>query len=130
MTLFYNHKSQTPKRQALRKNIPEPEKRLWQKLRKEQLIGIKFRRQYSVGPYVIDFYSPKTRLGIEIDGDSHFWGDTPAYDKERQIYIEANGIKLIRFTNREVIENLEGVLEKITIIVMAPGSPPLKRGED
>jgi very-short-patch-repair endonuclease len=123
MTLFYNRKSETPKRQALRRNIPEPEKILWRRLRHKQIRNIKFRRQYSVGPYVIDFYSPELRLGIEIDGDSHRWGDAPAYDRAREEFTIENGIRIIRFTNLEVLENIEGVLKKINTVIRAFSAP-------
>ncbi len=73
--------------------------------------GFKFRRQYSVGPYVIDFYCPALNLAVEIDGDSHFQRDSN--DKPRQYYIENFGIRFSRFTNEEVYNNLEGVLEVI-----------------
>lgn len=117
MGYFYSNASSKPVRQNLKREMTEPEKRLWYFLRNRRLHGIKFRRQYSIGRYVVDFYCPSARLAIEIDGDSHYVDDAPQYDKSRQEFIEDNGIKVIRFTNQEVIENIEGVVQKITEVV-------------
>lgn len=93
--------------------MPAPEVILWQKLRAEQLYGLKFRRQYGIGKYIVDFYCPKKKLAIEIDGDSHYEQEAIKYDKERQDFIESRNIRVIRFTNKEIMENIEGVLEMI-----------------
>ena len=73
----------------------------------------KFRRQFSVGSYVIDFYSAEVKLGIELDGDSHFELGAREYDEKRRRFIEAFGIQIVRFLNTEIYDNLYGVLEKI-----------------
>ncbi len=86
---------------------------VWQKLRCKQIESCKFRNQYSVAQFVLDFYSPEIKLGIEIDGESHFQEGAAPYDKERQIFIEFAGISFLRFTNNEVYQNLNGVLEVI-----------------
>ena len=99
----------------LRQNSSDAEQRLWYFLRAKRLGGYKFRRQYSVGRYVVDFYCPAIKLAIEIDGDSHFIEDAPEYDEARQKFIESYGIKFLRFTNTEVSRNLQKVLEKILI---------------
>lgn len=75
--------------------------------------GLKFIRQYGVGSYVIDFYCPKLKLAIEIDGDSHFQERAEEYDKKRQKFIEQFGIKFLRVTNTDIYENLDGVTEEI-----------------
>jgi very-short-patch-repair endonuclease len=72
MTAFFNRASEREKRRQLRRAMPEPEVLLWLRLKGRQLLGCKFRRQYSVGPYLLDFYTPEAQLGIELDGDSHF----------------------------------------------------------
>ena len=113
MGYFYSNASSKPIRQNLKRQMTKPEKRLWNYLRSRRLSGVKFRRQYSVGRYVVDFYCPSARLAIELDGDSHYVDDAPAYDKARQEFIEDNGIKVIRFTNQDVMKNIEGVLQKI-----------------
>lgn len=118
MSWLYTQKSQVQKRQALRNNPTQPEIILWERLRGKQIGEIKFRRQYSIGPYVVDFYAPKKRLAIEIDGDSHFTNDAAAYDHQRQQYIEACGIHFLRFTNQDIQTNLSGVLEQISAALL------------
>jgi len=94
--------------------MPAPEVIIWQAIRKKQL-EIKFRRQYTIENRILDFYSPQIKLGIEIDGDSHFISS-----KLRKKELESDkklakkyGIKILRFYNSEVMKNLEGVLEII-----------------
>lgn len=99
-------------RQTLRRNMPEPEKRLWRCLRAKQL-GVKFRRQHSIGRYVVDFYCPEKKLVIEVDGDSHFTPEAIAYDKERTRYIQSVGIDVLRVTNAQVMQELDAVLNQI-----------------
>ncbi|MGF1675801.1 MAG: endonuclease domain-containing protein [Rivularia sp. (in: cyanobacteria)] len=117
MTKIYNKSSEIEKRRKLRQDITKAEKIIWQKIRNNQIENYKFRRQYSVDKFVIDFYSPILKLAIEIDGESHFKEGTAEYDRERQSYIESLGIKFIRFTNNDVYENLDGVLESIALKV-------------
>ena len=74
MTEIFNQSTEKSIRQELRNSMPTAEVILWTRLRGRQLLGCKFRRQYSVGAYVMDFYSPEVKLGIELDGDSHFRG--------------------------------------------------------
>ena len=107
MTKLFNKNSELGKRRSLRSNAPPAERIVWSKLRKNQVLGFKFRRQYSVGPYVIDFYCLTLNLAVEIDGDSHFQRDSN--DKPRQDYIENFGVRFLRFTNEEIYNNLEGV---------------------
>ncbi len=105
MTKIYNIESRKDFRRELRKNMTEPEKQIWYKLRNRQFYGIKFRRQYSVGAYILDFYTPELKLGIEIDGDSH--AERIEYDNERTEYLKSLGIKIIRYTNRDVMNNID-----------------------
>ena len=101
------------RRQFLRKNMPQPEIILWSKIRRKQIKGYRFRRQYSVGSYVLDFYCPELQLAIEIDGESHDRADVVEYDRERQEEISQLGITFLRFTNVDIMKNLESVLRKI-----------------
>ncbi|MBL1416277.1 MAG: endonuclease domain-containing protein, partial [Moritella sp.] len=98
--------------QSLRCNMPEAEKHLWQHIRKKQL-GIKFRRQYGVGRYIADFYCPEYKLVIELDGDSHDSLEAQAYDEERNTFMTAIGLDVLRFKNQDVFTNIEGVLQRI-----------------
>lgn len=117
MPLLYNRTPLKNRRRSLRQVAPTPEMLLWFQLRDRRLRGLKFRRQYSVDAYVVDFYCAKPRLAIELDGDSHFTDEAENYDVERQHYIEACGIRFLRFTNNEVSENMGGVLEKIVATI-------------
>lgn len=118
MGYFYNGPKAKLTRRLLKKTIPDPESQLWFYLRDRRFHGIKFRRQYSVGRYVVDFYCPKVRLAIEIDGDSHYVADAPEQDKVRQEYIEACGITVARFTNQEITQHVEEVLKEIERVVL------------
>ena len=92
-----------------------------------KLMGYRFRRQYGIGPYVLDFYCLGLKLAIEVDGDSHF--EAGEYDRERQRYIESLGIRVLRFTNREVFERLDDVAGGIAAFVEGRrGGDPVNPG--
>ena len=96
----------------LRKDMTPAEKELWKNLRNRQLDGAQFRKQHAVGTYVLDFFCAKSKLVIEVDGDSH--AEQVEYDAERTRWLnEEKHYRVIRFTNREVFRNIEGVLEVI-----------------
>jgi very-short-patch-repair endonuclease len=116
LTLHFNRSRERQKRKALRRNASEAEQRLWQHLRGKQL-GIRFRRQYSVDAYVLDFYAPQSKLAIEVDGDAHFTGTAPQSDHERTTYLNRFGIDVLRFTNLDIVENIDGVLSAIAAAV-------------
>nr|WP_249199458.1 endonuclease domain-containing protein [Photobacterium sp. GJ3] len=101
-------------RSQLRTHLTEPERRLWRKLRCHQL-GVKFRRQHGIGRYIVDFYCPDTKLVIEIDGDSHSHYSELGlqYDAKRDALMAELGIRVLRFTNQEVMCNLDEVVEMI-----------------
>ncbi len=92
--------------------MTETEKRLWLYLKNEQL-GVKFRRQHSIGNYIADFYFPSIKLVIELDGSQHFTLEGLEYDKIRENFMNSLGIKTLRFNNNDVLTNIEGVLEDI-----------------
>ncbi len=110
----YTRKDSEFTRSVLRKRMTAPELVFWTAVRNRKLKGYKFRRQYSTGKYVIDFYCAKVRLGIEIDGESHFIDGQKQYDAVRQEYINALGITVLRYTNDEIMKNLYGVLEDVS----------------
>ncbi|MBI4209329.1 MAG: DUF559 domain-containing protein [Deltaproteobacteria bacterium] len=97
----------------LRINQTDAEKKLWFILRNRQFEGIKFRRQFPVGDFVIDFYSPAYKLGIEADGGQHYNEENQALDIKRTELLSKNGIKLLRFSNHEIFTNFEGVKQTI-----------------
>lgn len=112
--MSFNKKNQKILRQRLRREIPRAEQILWHRLRRQQIKGYKFRRQHGIGPFVVDFYCPQLRLVIEIDGSSHFIDAfTRESDQDRQRYIEAQGVTVIRFTNAEIYFHLNNVLRKL-----------------
>jgi len=113
MTRLFNKTSEKEKRRTLRRNMPPAETILWSQLRGKRLEGCKFRRQYSIGPYIVDFYSPHLRLAIEIDGESHFVDGALQRDQVRQAFIESAGVTVLRFTNQDIYDRLEGVIDKI-----------------
>lgn len=102
----------------LRNNMPKAEIFLWSKLKGRGLSGFKFRRQYGVDKFVLDFYCPELKLAIEVDGDSHFRGGAKESDMERQKIIESYGIVFLRFTNTDIYENMNAVLERIVGLAM------------
>jgi len=113
MTKYYNKTNYKSLRQYLRNNSTHAEILLWKRLKNKQLCGYKFRRQYGVGNYIIDFYCPKLKLAIELDGSVHDSIDAIEYDKYRQIYLEAFKIDFIRFKNRNIISNMPVVLNEL-----------------
>lgn len=112
----------------LRSNMPAPELILWQKIRGKQL-GVKFRRQYAIEiplrGRILDFYAPSIKLGIEIDGDSHFKNEESRKReliKDNELF-ENYGIKVIRFLNSDIMKNLDGVLTVISKEINPPPTP-------
>ena len=97
---------------SLRNNQTEAEQRLWTRLRLKHL-GYTFYRQKPIGDYIVDFYCPKARLVIEIDGGQHFSEETAEYDRTRTDYLQSLGLEVLRFTNSEVLKNTDSVAEII-----------------
>jgi very-short-patch-repair endonuclease len=123
--LKYNPKLKDRARE-LRSQMTEAEVKLWQQLRMRQVEGIKFFRQRPIGNYIVDFYAPEAKLVIEIDGGQHYNKEGLEYDEERDAFLEGHGLKVIRFSNLDVLRNTEGVVEKI-IEVVGHHSIPAKR---
>jgi len=107
----YNNSNFKGRRKELRVNQTDAEKILWQELRGRKLEKCKFWRQYSVGPYILDFYCPQIRLAIELDGPQHV--EALEYDQEREQYLAGQDIRTIRYRNAEVIHNIENVIQNI-----------------
>ncbi|MEH3039749.1 MAG: endonuclease domain-containing protein [Sphingomonas paucimobilis] len=114
------------KAKAARKAPTPAEQRLWFALRAERFAGVKFRRQKVIGPYIADFASNAPKLVIEIDG--HLHGDTAEYDAERTAYLTHAGYRVVRFTNADVMHNLDGVLRQLEGFVTHPLSQPVTSG--
>ncbi|MFA6161584.1 MAG: endonuclease domain-containing protein [Patescibacteria group bacterium] len=105
------------RRRDLRHRSTDAELLLWQKLRNRQICNFKFFRQFSVGPYILDFYCPEVGLAIELDGSQHSTEQAVAYDKERSEYLAGKDIKVARFWNNEVLTNIEGVVTKVLEVI-------------
>jgi very-short-patch-repair endonuclease len=110
---IHNAKNLKGNRKKLRNSLTPAEAKLWSLLKSGQVKDRKFRRQHSVGPYVLDFYCPSERLCIELDGAAHFTDGGYEYDEARTEYLEALHIRVIRFENKDIFDNTEGVLEVI-----------------
>lgn len=101
------------RRRDLRLNQTEAEKVFWKHVRNRQFYGLRFVRQYSVGPYILDFYCPVLKLAIELDGGQHNEEVNQEYDKARSMYLKAQGIDEMRFWNHEMLRHEQDVLEKL-----------------
>ena len=100
-------------RADLRQRLTPAEARLWTLLKRSRLDGRKFRRQHSVGPYILDFYCPSEKLAVELDGEGHFTLPGVSHDAKRRRFLERYGIRVIRFENERVFKNEMYVLERI-----------------
>jgi very-short-patch-repair endonuclease len=98
---------------GLRQRQTDAERRLWYHLRNRKVEGFKFRRQHSIGHYIVDFVCLEKRLVIEIDGGQHNWSHDQVQDKRRTDRLMKEGYQVVRFWNNEVLTNTEGVLELI-----------------
>ena len=113
MARLHNRSNLKTWRRELRNEATKAENLLWQGLRRRQLSGRKFRRQHSIGVFIVDFYCPEERLVVEIDGGIH---DDPAraeYDARRQKWLEKRGIRVVRIDNDSVLRSPDDVLEYI-----------------
>lgn len=113
MDKTFNRKAQKRRRQFLRNNATDAEKKLWGLLKGKQLLGYKFRRQQGVEQYIVDFYCAQGKLAVEIDGATHSSPPQKVADRQRTERIKSHGIAVLRFSNTDVSENLDGVLAAI-----------------
>ncbi len=97
----------------LRKNMTEAESFLWQRIKSKQLKGRQFYRQKNIGNYIVDFYCPSAKVIVELDGGQHYTQEGISRDQVRDKYLESLGFTILRFSDREVFKNIEGVLERI-----------------
>ncbi len=112
---------------TLRKNMTPAERKLWEYL---QLLDVKIYRQRLIGNFIVDFYCSSRKLVIEVDGDSHTPEPAKVYDQERTNVLNGYRLQVVRFTNREVLTEFEGVCLKVAelLVEKTPPAPP-KRGE-
>ena len=113
MQKFHNLPRLKPIRKNLRATMTPAEIALWKQLQDSQLQGHKFRRQHSIGNYVVDFYCPVEKLVVELDGSPHDTEQGYQRDVRRDAWLETVGVSVLRFENRDVLNNMEGVLVEI-----------------
>lgn len=130
MPRIYNINKYLDRRRGFRKKQTRAEIILWYYLRSRKFFGLKFRRQHSIGNYIVDFYCPKFRLVIELDGDSHFETRQQAYDRERTQWLESLHIHVIRFTNDRILHDLERVLEELKEYITSLNPSSVEEGTD
>ncbi|MCQ4288707.1 endonuclease domain-containing protein [Pseudomonas stutzeri] len=129
-----NERASTEQRlfaKRLRSQLTDCERLLWRQLRNRQLGGMKFRRQHPSPPYVLDFYCAERMLVVELDGGQHYEEIGLEKDRLRTDYLERQGLEVLRFSNLDVLQNLDGVLTEILRWVEArsPHPNPLPKGE-
>jgi very-short-patch-repair endonuclease len=112
--LYYN-KNLKDRSRTLRKNMTVAERLLWSRIRRKQLKGYQFYRQKIIGNYIVDFYCPKAKLIIELDGSQHYDEEGKKRDNRRDAYLKNLGLKVFRFSDKDVFKNLNRVLEKILV---------------
>ena len=113
MTKLYNRPQEKEKRKALRQNETIAETNMWSQLRRRKLLGLKFKRQFSIDKFIIDFYCPEHKIAIELDGNVHELENVKQYDAKRQEILESFGVRFIRVTNDEYLGNANKAFERI-----------------
>jgi very-short-patch-repair endonuclease len=115
---------------SLRANPTDAEQRLWARLRRKQVLGVQFYRQKPIGNYIADFYAPVARLVVEVDGSQHLESEQAEHDRRRTAYLKQMGLRVLRYTDRQVLLELDPVLEEIFRAVeeKIPLNPPLAKG--
>ena len=111
----------------LRGSMTDAERRLWAKIRMKQLKGYQFYRQKPIGDYIIDFFCPRAKLVIEVDGSYHLVGETIEYDRIRDEYLSSLGLRVLRFSNSDLVTHIEGVVKRIEEKI--PLNPPFRKRE-
>jgi len=110
--LSYN-KSLKEYSKTLRKNMTDSERLLWSKLKSSQLKGYQFNRQKPIGNYIVDFYCIKAKLVIEVDGGQHYTEEGKESDRIRDKYIVGRGLRVLRFSDGDILKNIDGAIETI-----------------
>ena len=110
---MYPPKITVERARELRRKLTLPEGLLWSALRGRRLDGIRFRRQHPEGPYILDFYCEDAKLAVEVDGSGHEHPDQARHDNRRTEWLNLRGIAVYRIAARDVLANLEGVLEAL-----------------
>ena len=117
------NKNLKPLARQLRKNMTDAERALWSKLRRKQLNGLIFYRQKNIGSFIVDFYCPAVKLIIELDGGQHYSAQGRVKDEARDQYLAKVGLKVIRFSDLDVLKNMDGVLQVLSERCKIPPAP-------
>ena len=116
----------------LRTAMTDAENRLWTKVRRKQILEVSFYRQKPIGTYIVDFYAPKARLVIEIDGSQHLTLEHQKRDSERDRFLESQGLLVMRFDSRQVLAETDAVVQaifgKVKEALQNPPYPPFSKG--
>ncbi len=117
----------------LRTQMTDSEQELWSKLRLKQVVGVQFYRQKPIGDYILDFYAPKARLVVEVDGSQHLTPSQVQRDAQRDAYLAVLGLRVLRFSNSQVLKELDAVVKVIFHAILEgeggnPPNPPLRKG--
>jgi len=120
----HNRKYMKEIRRGLRHSLTPAEPALWKALKGSKIEAKKFRRQHSIGNYVVDFYCPECKLAIELDGEKHFNSIASEYDLRRNQYLNRYNVRVLRFENRAVFEHPDGVLAAIKQHLTVPPTTP------
>ncbi|MDD5284997.1 MAG: endonuclease domain-containing protein [Desulfuromonadaceae bacterium] len=118
MSFLKNDPALIERRRELRRNQTDAERLFWAKIRSKQFLGMKFFRQYSFGPYILDFYCPEKRLAVELDGGQHNLPEGKEYDAVRTNYLNDHDIEVVRFWNNEVLGEMDAVLASLELKVV------------
>ena len=119
----YKNKELVRNARVFRNNMTRAEIILWSRLRERKISGYKFRRQQPILDYIVDFYCPELKLIIEADGEIHSLNENSEYDRKRDNILKINGYRIIRFTNLEIVTELDSTINKIILYINENLSP-------
>ena len=121
------NKKLKPFARNLRSNMTDAERLIWSKIRRKQLGHFQFYRQKNIGHYIVDFYCSMEKLIVEIDGGQHYESDGMIKDRERDLYLQMLGFAVLRFSDIDVLKNIDGVIERILGHLKTLPNPPLEK---
>ncbi len=130
--LRYDHNLKQIAR-LLRSEMTRSEQMLWARLRGKQIQSVQFYRQKPIGAYIVDFYAPKAKLVVEVDGSQHLSLERGQDDGERDAYLTSAGLHVLRFSNTQVLQEIDAVVDAILQVLLEwrggnPPNPPLRKG--
>jgi very-short-patch-repair endonuclease len=121
----YNHKLKG-RAHHLRSQMTDSERALWERLRRKQVQAVQFYRQKPIGNYIVDFYAPKAKIVVEVDGSQHMESKQAARDSRKNAFLASQGLRVLRFDDLQVLKEIEGVMEVIVRAISGSleGNPP------